>query len=63
MPSSDDRLESFGIYQLACQLFDDFRAASEILGKNGRHISKSRAAKHGRAEGVIVGPGICFRLR
>src|SRR3990170_209745 len=42
MPSSDDRLESFGIYQLACQLFDDFRAASEILGKDyrGRELVK-----------------------
>src|SRR3989304_10553854 len=36
MPSSDDRLESFGIYQLACQLFDDFWADSEILGKDYR---------------------------
>ena len=42
MPSSDDRLESFGIYQLACQLFDDFWADSEILGKDyrGRELVK-----------------------
>jgi four helix bundle protein len=44
MPSSDDRLESFGIYQLACQLFDDFWADSEILGKDyrGRELVKQQ---------------------
>ena len=44
MPSSDDRLEAFGIYQLACQLFDDFRAASEIPGKDyrGRELVKQQ---------------------
>ena len=31
-----DRLDSFGIYQVACQLFDDFWADSEILGKDYR---------------------------
>ena len=31
---SVDRLESFGIYKLACQLFDDFWTDSEILGKD-----------------------------
>jgi four helix bundle protein len=35
-PNSSDRLESFGIYQLACQLFDDFWLDSEILGKDYR---------------------------
>ncbi|MBM2848081.1 MAG: uncharacterized protein HW418_1023 [Anaerolineales bacterium] len=44
MPSSDDRLESFGIYQLAGQLFDDFWADSEILGKDyrGRELVKQQ---------------------
>jgi four helix bundle protein len=44
MPSSDDRLESFGIYQLACQLFDDFWADSGILGKDyrGRELVKQQ---------------------
>lgn len=44
MPSSDDRLESFGIYQLACQLFDDFWADSEIRGKDyrGRELVKQQ---------------------
>jgi four helix bundle protein len=44
MPSSDDRLEAFGIYQLACQLFDDFWADSEILGKDyrGRELVKQQ---------------------
>jgi len=31
-----DRLESFGIYGLARQLFDDFWKDSEILGKDFR---------------------------
>ncbi len=36
MPASNDPLASFGIYQLACQLFDDFWLDSEILGKDYR---------------------------
>ena len=32
----NDPLMSFGIYKLACQLFDDFWEDSEILGKNYR---------------------------
>jgi len=41
---TNDRLESFGIYQLARQLFDDFWADSEILGKDyrGRELSKQQ---------------------
>jgi len=31
-----DRLESFGIYQLACQLFDDFWNDSDLIGKDYR---------------------------
>jgi four helix bundle protein len=38
----EDRLESFGIYNLACQLFDDFWADSEILGKDYRGKELSR---------------------
>ena len=43
MPSND-RLESFGIYRLACQLFDEFWSDSEILGKDyrGRELSKQQ---------------------
>lgn len=39
-----DRLESFGIYQLARQLFDDFWNDSEILGRDyrGREMSKQQ---------------------
>ena len=33
---SEDRLESFGIYKLARQLFDDFWTDSEIVGKDYR---------------------------
>ena len=33
---TQDRLEEFGIYKLACQLFDDFWADSEIVGKDYR---------------------------
>lgn len=33
---TQDRLEEFGIYRLACQLFDDFCADSEIVGKDYR---------------------------
>jgi four helix bundle protein len=35
MPATD-RLESFGIYQIARQLFDEFWGDSEILGKDYR---------------------------
>jgi four helix bundle protein len=39
-----DRLEEFGIYKLACQLFDDFWVDSEILGKDyrGRELVKQQ---------------------
>jgi four helix bundle protein len=39
-----DRLESFGIYQLARQLFDDFWSDSEILMKDyrGRELMKQQ---------------------
>lgn len=39
-----DRLESFGIYQLAVQLFQDFWQDSEILGKDyrGRELVKQQ---------------------
>src|SRR6185369_10361828 len=39
-----DRLESFGIYQLAQQLFQDFWPDSEILGKDyrGRELVKQQ---------------------
>jgi four helix bundle protein len=39
-----DRLDSFGIYQLARQLFDEFWADSEILGKDfrGRELAKQQ---------------------
>jgi len=42
--TSYDRLESFGIYRLACQLFDEFWSDSEILGKDnrGRELSKQQ---------------------
>ncbi|HEX6035723.1 MAG TPA: four helix bundle protein [Anaerolineales bacterium] len=33
---SEDRLENFGIYKLACQLFEDFWKDSEIVGKDYR---------------------------
>jgi four helix bundle protein len=33
---AEDRLQSFGIYKLACQLFDDFWNDSEIVGKDYR---------------------------
>ena len=43
MPNNDP-LASFGIYQLACQLFDDFWDDSEILGKDyrGRELVKQQ---------------------
>jgi four helix bundle protein len=39
-----DRLEEFGIYKLACQLFDDFWGDSEIVGKDyrGRELVKQQ---------------------
>jgi four helix bundle protein len=39
-----DRLESFGIYQLARQLFEDFWGDSELLGKDyrGRELSRQQ---------------------
>ena len=36
MAAPNDRLEAFGIYQLARQLFADFWADSEVLGKDYR---------------------------
>ena len=33
---TQDRLENFGIYKLACQLFDDFWNDSELVGKDYR---------------------------
>ena len=41
---SNDRLESFGIYQLALQLFQDFWPDSEILEKDfrGRELAKQQ---------------------
>ena len=42
MTPKDDRLEAFGIYKLARQLFDDFWTDSEILGRDyrGRELAK-----------------------
>jgi len=39
-----DRLESFGIYKLACELFDEFGDSSEILAKDfrGRELVKQQ---------------------
>lgn len=41
---SEDRLESFGIYELACELFSDFWNDSEIAGKDyrGRELVKQQ---------------------
>ena len=41
---SEDRLETFGIYKLACQLFDEFWADSEVVGKDyrGRELVKQQ---------------------
>jgi len=41
---SGDRLESFGIYQLACQLFQDFWPDSDVIGKDyrGRELVKQQ---------------------
>ena len=43
-PADADRLESFGIYQLARRLFEDFWSDSEILGRDyrGRKLSKQQ---------------------
>ncbi len=42
MEQTNDRLESFGIYKIALQLFDDFWDDSEILGQDyrGRELVK-----------------------
>ena len=44
LADSSDRLESFGIYQLARQLFNDFGNDSEILSKDfrGRELVKQQ---------------------
>lgn len=44
METTTDRLESFGIYKIARQLFDDFWVDSEILGKDyrGRELVKQQ---------------------
>ena len=44
LPVRLGRLESFGIYQIACQLFDDFWADSDILMKDyrGRELMKQQ---------------------
>ncbi len=33
---AEDRLENFGIYKLACQLFDDFWQDLEVVGRDYR---------------------------
>ena len=42
--NSKDRLESYRVYQSACQLFDEFWDDSEILGKDyrGRELVKQQ---------------------
>lgn len=42
MERTGDRLESFGIYKIALQLFDEFWGDSEILGRDyrGRELVK-----------------------
>jgi len=44
MATPNDRLESYGIYKIARQLFDDFWNDSEILGKDyrGRELVKQQ---------------------
>ena len=39
-----DRLESFGIYKIACQLFEDFWSDSQSIGKDyrGRELVKQQ---------------------
>jgi four helix bundle protein len=41
---TEDRLESFGIYRFACQIFDEFWTDSEIVGKDyrGRELVKQQ---------------------
>lgn len=41
---AEDRLENFGIYRLACQLFDEFWNDSEIIGKDyrGHELAKQQ---------------------
>ena len=41
---SEDRLENFGIYRLACQLFEEFWADSEIVGRDyrGKEVVKQQ---------------------
>jgi len=45
MPPHNDGLESFGIYKIACQLFDDFWGDSETLGQDyrGRELVKQQS--------------------
>ena len=42
--NSSDRLEAFGLYRLACELFHEFWTDSEILGKDyrGRELVKQQ---------------------
>lgn len=42
--STQDRLESFGIYNVACELFEQFWADSEVLVKDfrGRELAKQQ---------------------
>ena len=35
---AQDRLDEFGIYKLACQLFEDFWADSEVVGQDYRWL-------------------------
>jgi len=44
MATLNDRLDSFRIYKLACQLFDDFWNDSETMGKDyrGRELVKQQ---------------------
>jgi four helix bundle protein len=44
MGATNDRLQAFGIYKIACELFDEFWADSEILGKDyrGRELVKQQ---------------------
>ena len=41
---NSDRLESFGIYKLACQLFEEFWDDSEVLARDfrGRELAKQQ---------------------
>jgi four helix bundle protein len=42
---AEDRLENFGIYKLACQLFDEFWKDSETVGQDarGKELVKQQA--------------------